>query len=56
MVNPFGVKIRQGVGVKMEVLDFEAIIFVQQGFEALSLKKQFTEKLKCMWDNALRAG
>ncbi len=52
----FLVKIREWVGVKMEVLDFEAIVYVVQGFEALRLKKRFTEKLKCMCDNGLEVG
>ena len=52
----FLLSFREWVGVKMEVLDFGAIVYVLQGFEALSLKKRFTEKLKLMCDNGLEVG
>jgi len=51
----FGFKIREWVGVKIEVLNFRAIMYVLEGFEALQPKKRFTEKLKCMCDKGLRA-
>lgn len=47
----FGWKIRESVGVKIEVLNFGATMFVLQEFEALCLKKRFTESLKVLQDN-----
>ena len=47
----FGWKIRESVGVKIEVLNFGATMFVLQEFEALCLKKRFTESLKALQDN-----
>ena len=49
----FGWKIREWVGVKIEVLNFGATIYVLQEFEALCLKIGFTESLKILQDNAL---
>ena len=55
-MNLFGSEFREWVGVKMEVLDVGAIVYVVQGFEALPLKKRFTEKLKLMSNNGLEVG
>lgn len=49
----FGWKIREWVGVKIEVLNFGATMYVLQEFEALCLKIRFTESLKVLQDNAL---
>jgi hypothetical protein len=38
-MSVFGWKIREWVGVKIEVLIFGARMYVLQGFEALCLKK-----------------
>ena len=46
LMSVFGWKIREWVGVKIEVLIFGATMSVLQGFEALCLKKGFTERLK----------
>ena len=53
LMSVFGVKIREWVGVKIEVLNFGATMYVLQEFEALCLKKRFTEKLKVLQDKAL---
>ena len=49
----FGWKIRESVGVKIEVLNFGATMYVLEEFEALCLKIRFTESLKVLQDNAL---
>lgn len=51
----FGWKIREWVGVKIEVLNFGAIIYLLQGFDALQQKIRFTESLKYMCDKGLMA-
>ena len=48
----FGWKIREWVGVKIEVLNFGATMYVLQEFEAFCLKIRFTESLKVLQDNA----
>jgi hypothetical protein len=46
-------RFRERVGVKIGVSNFSAEIDVQQGLDALSLKKRFTESLKALQDNVL---
>ncbi|MEG4851172.1 hypothetical protein QUB10_09685 [Microcoleus sp. B5-D4] len=52
-MSVFGWKIREWVGVKIEVLNFEARMYVLQEFEALCLRIRFTESLKVLQDKAL---
>jgi len=52
-MSVFGWKIREWVGVKIEVLIFGATMSVLQGFEALCPKKRFAERLKVLLDKAL---
>ena len=51
----FGWKIRESVGVKIEVLNFGATMFVLQEFEVLQPIKWQTQLLKSMQDKGLRA-
>ncbi|MEG3863035.1 hypothetical protein, partial [Microcoleus sp. herbarium12] len=51
----FWLKIRESVGVKIGVLNFEAVTQTLQGFDANRSKKRFPDRLKPILDKSLKA-